>query len=123
MVADAIASFLAGEAPSLDQALDVAGQQGQRKPLTLALLAERDSLIRQAAAEFFPGQSARRQAVEIHRAIGRYAATSWPRDRSAVVCPDRLSGIQVFAWRILRIDDRMLSADRLRKVLASWGAS
>ena len=50
-VAKRIQTYLEGNAESLDQAMYGRRQPGQRKPLTNALIAERNALLRQAAAE------------------------------------------------------------------------
>lgn len=59
---------------------------GQRSPETLAAIAERDRLVRELAATYFPGLSRNQQSVRIHAELSRYAATTWVRARADAEC-------------------------------------
>ena len=85
-----IRSYLSGDAPSLDAALELRPEAGYRRPATLARFAERDTLLRRAADQFFPG-NASHQARELFTTISRYATSSWPRERDLV--PARASAV------------------------------
>ena len=120
LVADGIRAYLSGAAASLDEALELKTEAGHRRPSTMARIAERDALLRRAANQFFPGPNTSHQARELHTAISRYAASSWPRERERVTCPDRRTGtIQGAAWEILSLDDHVLSFERIRKILVT----
>ena len=84
-VADGIRCYLRGGAASLDEALELIPDAGQRRPSTMARLGERDALLRRAAGEFFPGNTSH-QARKLHIAISRYAVSSWPRERNLATC-------------------------------------
>ena len=119
-VADGIMAYLAGNAPTLDIALDVQPGPGQRSAATTIRITERNGLIRRAAEQFFPDRKPARRARELSTAINRFATSSWPRERHLVSCPDRHSGtVQAFAWEILCLDDHPLSAERIRKILVT----
>lgn len=61
---------------------------------------ERDRLIREMAARFYTEGSLRSRAQRLLTDARRYAATSWPRDRGRVLCPDHLHGLpQELLWR------------------------
>ena len=119
-VADGIMAYLAGNAPTLDIALAVQPGPGQRSAATTLRATERNALLRRAADQFFADRKPTQQAHELHRAITRYAASSWPREKHLVSCPYRHAGtVQAFAWEILCIDDRVLSERRIRTILAT----
>ena len=119
VVADGIRAYLTGAASSLDEALALIPDAGQRRPSTMARLAERDALLRRAADQFFPGPNTSHQARELHTAISRYASSSWPRERELVTCPARHDGtINGAAWELLSLGDRVLSERQIRKILA-----
>ncbi|UPK31875.1 hypothetical protein IVB18_05325 [Bradyrhizobium sp. 186] len=61
-------------------------QPGQRRPETLAAIAERDRLIRALAITCFADLCRHQQSVRIHDALVRYAATTWVRARVDVEC-------------------------------------
>ena len=120
-VADGITSVLAGDRDSLDEVFGIRPGPGQRRPSTLARLAARNALYRQAAREFFPDLTPTRQAREIHRAFSRYEASAWRRDKGVhVTCPERLIGTpQALVWEILNLIDRVQSERHIRQILAT----
>ena len=117
-VAEGFRAYLSGDADSLDDALGQRRAPGERRPSTKAMHRARDALLREAAAEFFP---ARRPspARELHKAITRYAATGWLRECHLAACPAHREGtVQAVAWAVLKLENRVLSAKRIREVLA-----
>ena len=118
-VADGINAYLTGDASSLDDALGLRPEPGQRKAPTLARIAERDELLQRAAAEFYPGKRVSEQARALHRAITRYAASAWRHERSHIACPAHRAGtVQGVAWEILTLDEDPPGARQLRRILA-----
>ncbi|MEY9131858.1 hypothetical protein ABIE79_003325 [Bradyrhizobium diazoefficiens] len=94
-------------------------RRGQRSASTRAAQAERDRLICRMAAEFFPGLPAVTQAEEISRRLARYrAGPDWRRDRSAARVAYAAT-TRGWCWSVLRLQDRPLSADRIRKILGA----
>lgn len=119
-IADALARFLAGEEPSLDEALGLKPQGGQRSAQTVAILAERDRLLREAAAEFFSGLLVTQQARELHRRWTRYEASGWRRERALDVVPSsRLGTLEGRLWAILRLRDFVPCERTIRGALAT----
>jgi hypothetical protein len=92
--------------------------RGHRLPATLAAIARRDALIREAVAVFFLGASANEAAHRLHQALDRYACGPWRRERAAEFCPPRHDGLAGYCWKILRQRDRTPSARSIRLVLA-----
>src|SRR5262245_48913994 len=66
--------------------LGLKGRRGQRLWHTCAALAERDRLLCEAAARFFPDLSKAEQARHLHIALLRYASTAWLRERTLDQC-------------------------------------
>lgn len=107
------------EAGTLDDALNLAPAPGRRRVQTIAAIAQRDQLLRDAASTFFPGQSTAEQARRLATALARYRrGADWSRDRAAgdVTYRDTLRG---YCWAALRIRDHDLSERQIRRVL-SW---
>ena len=117
----AVEAFLDGRQGSLDQALGLRLGPGQRRPSTLARLAARDALYRQAARDFFPGLNPTRQAHELHRNFHHYETTAWRRDKGGTVtCPPQYAGtVRALAWEILHLTDRVQSERSIRQILAT----
>ncbi len=120
-LADGITAVLSGDQGSLDQALGLHLGPGQRRPSTLARLAERDKLYRRAAREFFPGLKPAKQALELHRAFSRYETTAWRFDKGGTVtCPPQHAGtVRALAWEILHLTGRVQSERSIRQILAT----
>ena len=120
-IAHGITSVLSGDRGSLDEALGLRPGPGQRRPSTLARLAERDKLYRRAAREFFPGLKPAKQAHELHRAFSRYETTAWRFDKGGTVtCPPQHAGtVRALAWEVLNLTDRVQSERSIRQILAA----
>ncbi len=94
-------------------------RRGHRLPETLAALARRDELIRQAAERFFSDASDHEAARLLHQALERYAGCAWQRERSAPECPPRHAGrLTASCWHILHAVDRVPSEPLIRKIIA-----
>jgi hypothetical protein len=92
---------------------------GHRLPETLAALARRDELIREAVERFFPGASGHEAARRLHQALDLYACCAWQRERRAAECPARHIGrLTAFCWHILRAVDHVPSEPLIRKIIA-----
>jgi hypothetical protein len=90
---------------------------GYSAPMSLAL-AERDRLLREGAAIYFPELPPAGQARLIATGLGRYAATAWLRDRMEAGCPYPASDARATWWHTLKLVDRPLGERQLRRVLA-----
>ena len=88
-LAESLERIAAGEDAAT--ALGVKRAPGQRKWQTCAALAERDRLLREAAERFLGGLSVAAQAECLHKALSRYCASAWQRERVCEQCPDRTS--------------------------------
>ncbi|ANK84450.1 hypothetical protein AMJ97_CH00813 [Rhizobium sp. N1314] len=114
----AVQRVIDGAEPSLDAALGLKPAAGQRNWKTTAALEERNRLIRETAATFFPGSSIRERSEAIANGLERFrSGPDWWRYRERKTCPYP-QGIKANFWRILKIFDRSLSAARVRAVLA-----
>lgn len=114
-----LARFLAGEA-GLEEAMGLRTVAGQRSARTRATMDERDRMLREAAAEFFPGISFDAQADAIHTRWQRYAATGWLRERALdVVPPHRTGTLEERFWTILRARDHVIARRTIRLILAA----
>ena len=82
-IGDGLLAYLSGAAATLDIALAVQPGPGQRSAATTLRTTERNALLRRAAEQFFADRKPTQQAYELHRAITRYAASSWPREKQA----------------------------------------
>lgn len=99
-------------------ALGLKRSPGQRTWRTCAVLAERDRLLRVAAARL-AGLSITEQAMALHTELSRYHATAWQRERTYECCPERHAGkITELLWNILKVHDHLLAARSIRLVLA-----
>ena len=78
-LAESLERIAAGEDAAT--ALGVKRAPGQRKWQTCAALAERDRLLREAAKRFLGGLSVAAQAERLHKALSRYCASAWRRER------------------------------------------
>jgi hypothetical protein len=115
-LADTIERIANGE--DVATALGLKRSPGQRTWHTCAALAERDRLLRAAAARF-AGLSITEQAMALHKELSRYHASAWQRERAHDRCPDRhLGTIHEFLWRALKAHDHVLAPRSLRLVLA-----
>ena len=75
----------------------------------------RDRLLDEAAQRFWPGKSRSESAQHLHAALDRYSNTGWLHDRQHDKEP---KDPRRRAWfRILQAHPRVLSADRIRKIL------
>ncbi len=119
--AEGLDRFLAGEIPSLEEALTERPAWSQeRKAGTVAVIEERDRLLRQAAADFWPGRNASAQARELHRAWSRYRVAGWQRDRVLEAPPAARAGtVEGRLWAVLRLRDDVIGWERLRRILVA----
>src|SRR5207248_580070 len=81
--ADALDCYLRGSCPSLDDACDLWRTPGQRDARSVFALAERDELVRTAAADYGLTPAAFAIAIE------HYRLNAWLRDRTLTDCPLR----------------------------------
>jgi len=117
-LADGIEAYLEGEA-ELESALGLKPAPGGRQWRTEQAINERDRVLREAAALYWPDRPVAEQAREMAAALARYAATGWPRHRSLAACPERLHGtFSALAWHVLRARDFVLVERVLRRILA-----
>jgi hypothetical protein len=94
-------------------------RRGHRLPETLAALARRDELIREAVQRLFQGASGHEAARLLHQALERYASCAWQREQSAPECPSRHVGrLTASCWHILDAVDRVPSEPLIRKIIA-----
>lgn len=101
------------------RALSVPPAPGQRSVVTRVGQAEHQHVIRVMAKRFYPQLSASAAATCIARRLALYrGGADWARDRGAdhVAEPESLRG---FCWRALKAYDRILSVDRIRKILGN----
>ncbi|WP_375764117.1 hypothetical protein ACE10X_07025 [Bradyrhizobium sp. Pha-3] len=107
----------AGEELTLEQRRAVAAALRRDVPR----FAERDALIVGVRSRFFHNRADLDAAHEIAAGLNRYASTAWLRDRSAQTCPARIAGTEKGAfWQILKVVDRPLSAERIRKIVGQF---
>ncbi|MGY3233360.1 hypothetical protein ACVMAJ_000250 [Bradyrhizobium sp. USDA 4448] len=84
-----------------------------------AVRAERDALYFWIRENFFAAHSDNDAAIEIERGLGRYAASAWLRDRSALTCPPRLVGTLNGAfWRLMHLSPKPLRPSTIRALIA-----
>ena len=92
-------------------------QRGHRLPEALVALDQRDMLIREAVAMFYPGSSHREAARRLHGALDLYRCTAWLRERGERECPSRHAGrLTGHLWRILNISAHVPSEALIRKI-------
>jgi hypothetical protein len=117
LLADAIEQVARGADAAA--VLGLKRRPGQRMWATYATLAERDGLLRDAAACFLGGCSVAEQARRLHTELLRYHASAWLRERTLDQCPTRHVGnMHEFLWRALKVHDHVPAARSLRLILA-----
>lgn len=93
---------------------------GANVPTAADLLRGRDQLIQECRRRHFANLPTAAAADAIARGILRMRASSWRRLRTVDVGPPHLLGRPAeFYFEILRICDRPLGAEAVRKVLAN----
>jgi hypothetical protein len=111
-------AFVRKDAATLDVAFGLSRGPGERDPRTRASLAERDRLLREAAARFYAGMTAAEAARQIAARLSVYASAAWPRERKVSACPPRHAGrVEALLWEVLRAEPRTLSPERIEKVI------
>jgi hypothetical protein len=113
---DAVQTILVG-AQSADVALDLRVAPGQRGRKTIATDEARYARIRYIGVTFWPNANASESARQFHRALSQYHGGRWRRDRLCTECPVGLSPLHQEFWHLLKLHDRVLSEDRLRRIL------
>jgi hypothetical protein len=117
-LAGACAAWLdGGSAVTLDCAFGVRPARGQSDPRAELRRERRDRLLRDMAA-LLPGESCSERAGELHRRLLRYHQATWRRDRLAERCPYAPGTVAAGLWEVLKIQPAVLSAERIRRVLA-----
>jgi hypothetical protein len=109
-LADAIDDHLNAGVP-LDQALGLRPGRGQRTFQTITVLGQRDALLRDIAARFFPGQTIEAQSHGIADAWSRYDANAWQRERGLEHCPPHRAG---------RLEGELFKLQKLRPRPLRW---
>ena len=110
----------AGAPERLERAIGIIPAPGQRSAQTQAQIAQRDDLVREMAADHYPNLRSHPAACEMHKRWGRYASSSWPRERMQDdVPPHRIGKPEGKLWRIMKLEDRVLSESSIRKILAA----
>lgn len=107
----AVADIAKGAAA--DEALGLVAHRGGRRVTTTAKHQQRNALIRSVAAKFFADMPAAQQAENLHKSLARYAASAWQTDRP------RAGSLQWHFRQILQLKNEVISASRLRKILAT----
>ena len=104
-------TWLAGDAPDLDAALGVGREPSRRDVRTIRSLIRRDELVREAVRAW--------NGVEpFVRALARYRAGAWIRDRVERYCPPRLTNKpEALLWAILRERDRDLKRSAVHAIV------
>jgi hypothetical protein len=96
---------------------------GQRSAATRARLAERDRLVREGAARFYPGARPARTAKLMATAMQRFEAVAWrhwPGESAPEACPDRYAhDVRSVAWRILKAGAAIPGERTIRRILAT----
>lgn len=119
-IALAVETWLHGDAATLDAALGVQPQPGQRRVPTVYARHRRDALICEAATRFAPGDTPAAQARWLAERWRRYAGTAWPRERHLDAPPPHREGtVEAVLHEAMRIADATLSARTIRLILAS----
>jgi hypothetical protein len=98
MLAGAVHRWAAGDAVTLDDALGLRVDPGQRRPATRLRLAKRDQLLSEAAATFYADLSSSAQASSLAKDLARYAASAWRHDRSQQRCPYPAGTLHCLLW-------------------------
>jgi hypothetical protein len=112
-VAEEILRWIRAGEGSLEESLSLS-----RRTLYANRVRERDRLLRSAARRYLSGLPATHQADQLARQMLRYANSAWPRERALSICPVRHQGtIREPIWHALRLVDKCLSFERIRKVL------
>lgn len=103
-------SLDAADAARLADALRV--KPGARSWATRAALVERDRLICEFAATYYPGLCRNQRSVRIHAELARYASTTWVRTRADFVCRHR-DDRRGLIWQILKTRSGHVPCSRL----------
>lgn len=121
-VAAGIDAWLHGDAATLDAALHIQPQPGQRRVATTFARHRRDALVRDAATRFAPGESDAARARWIAERWRRYAGTAWPRERHLSAPPAHRAGtVEALFHQAMRIADATLGERTVRGILAASG--
>lgn len=117
VIVGGVRRYLAGEAP-LEDALGLRSGDGQRSAHTEANIEARDKLLRESAAEFFPGLLVTQQARGLHLRWTRYEASRWPHERTLdAVPPHRIATLEGRFWAILKKRDTVPAERTIRAIL------
>ena len=109
--------YLDKECRSLVIAFDLDLSAGQRDARTVAALADRDQLIRQAVAQHFALEGRTRAAAAFAVALSRYRVSAWRFDRKREICPVQYGGtLRAVLFEILKASDSNLSARRVAQI-------
>ena len=101
----------------LDTALGIVNGAGESWRLADAVR-RRDDLLRHVAAEYYCGQKPSVAAPKIASDLSRFrSSAAWRTARTAAACP--YEGERAFFWQILRLVDKPIGADRLRRILGA----
>ena len=99
-----------------DAALGLRLKPGQRH--TLAQVAARDGVLREAAQKFWPDATEAERARQLCSALSRYHGGRWQRDRAAADCPHPGDKLAAYLWQMLRLHDRKIGLRQMVRVLA-----
>lgn len=93
--------------------------RGHRSAQTMLMIRQRDALLRETAARFYPGVSGREAARLIRIQLVRYRQGRFRRDRTCDVCPACHAGrLTALLWLILKVRDHVPSEMTVRRALA-----
>jgi hypothetical protein len=111
-------AYVEREAASLDDAFGLVRARGERDARNRAALSERDQLLRQAAAQFYPRATPAEAGRLLASKMEWYLTSAWARERGASACPPRHAGrVEECLWKALKAEPRALSSERIEKVL------
>ena len=121
-VALAVEGWIFGEAESLDAALGIKPDAGQRSLPTQFARHRRDALVREAAQRFAEGATDAARARWIAERWKRYAATGWARERHLDAPPMHRAGtVEALLFEAMKVADATLTERTIRLILASSG--
>jgi hypothetical protein len=115
-MARAVRAFVRGD----QDAFGIKPHVGQRKAGAQLAKAERDWLIRAAAARFYPGQNDARQADQLSQQMSRYFSSGWQNERGELECPQRRRGrITGAIWEMFQLVPLPLKKETVREILGA----
>lgn len=120
LIANGLACYVNGLCPTLDQALGVGRERGERDLRNTARRRERDVLMHDLAESQWPGSATHRQTILLEALWRRFHTTHWQRDGHLDEPPPEYSTVLKQLFLLTKLNNGHMLTEHGIRPLLTW---